>query len=67
MRAAANGDVDLVQLLISHGARTELRDVYHRTVLFYAVPHPAVLKILLDAGAQIDAKVSVTQYPASNK
>jgi len=59
--AANQGDVPMVALLIRRGAEIDARDRYGRTPLFSAVggtfgPHPEVAKMLVDHGADVNAR-----------
>ncbi|KAI0069775.1 hypothetical protein K474DRAFT_1609893 [Panus rudis PR-1116 ss-1] len=41
--AARDGSAEVVQCLLSNGARPDYRDVNHRTSIQHALPHPQVL------------------------
>lgn len=43
MYAARDGGLGVVQLLLSHGARPDLRDRNHRSPLQYSLEHPQIL------------------------
>ncbi|KAJ3889783.1 ankyrin repeat-containing domain protein [Lentinula edodes] len=43
MYAARDGHVDIVKLLLQHGARPDLRALNHRSAIQYAISHPQVL------------------------
>lgn len=62
--AAQRGSVEVIQFLIAHGAKTDLRDSEYETPLhaaaFYA--HADAVKILLDNGADIKLRTGDTEY-----
>ncbi|KAJ3744161.1 ankyrin repeat-containing domain protein [Lentinula detonsa] len=43
MYAARDGHLDIVNSLLQHGARPDLRALNHRSAIQYALPHPPVL------------------------
>ncbi|KDQ57205.1 hypothetical protein JAAARDRAFT_131495 [Jaapia argillacea MUCL 33604] len=43
MYATRDGNLEVVQHLLVHGARPDSRDEHHRTAVQYALPHPRVL------------------------
>ncbi|KAF8637813.1 hypothetical protein AX16_010731 [Volvariella volvacea WC 439] len=43
MYAARDGNLAVVKLLLSHGARPDFRDLNHRTSVQFALPHPHIL------------------------
>ncbi|KXN86468.1 Ankyrin repeat domain-containing protein 50 [Leucoagaricus sp. SymC.cos] len=43
MYAARDNSLQVVQLLLSHGARPDLRDCNFRSSIQYAIPHPQIL------------------------
>ncbi|KAH9945271.1 ankyrin [Epithele typhae] len=43
MYAARDGVVEVASLLLSHGARPDIRDTHHRTAVYYALRHPKLL------------------------
>ncbi|KAG6331185.1 hypothetical protein ID866_7906 [Astraeus odoratus] len=43
MYATRDGRIDVVQELLSHGARPDVRDRNHRSSIQFALPHPRVL------------------------
>ncbi|KAG6849266.1 hypothetical protein H0H93_009922 [Arthromyces matolae] len=43
MYAARDGGLQVVQLLLSHGARPDFRDCNHRTSIQFALDHPQIL------------------------
>ena len=53
--AAGRGNLELVRLLISHGAKCDLGDKYGTTPLIWAcrAGHASVVEELLDQGAQV--------------
>ena len=55
--ASQKGHIDIVRMLLSKGAKTEVRDHLGRTPLWYAAAngHMMVLSALRSAGARIDA------------
>ncbi|MGE0486320.1 MAG: ankyrin repeat domain-containing protein [Gammaproteobacteria bacterium] len=56
MQASSQGDVEMVELLLAHGADPNARGSSRRTALQYAAErnHAEVARRLLDAGADID-------------
>ena len=48
-KAAANGGVETVQLLLERGADVTVKTVEQRSVLHAAVPHVGVMELLLKA------------------
>lgn len=56
--AARAGDVDVVELLLDHGAPIEPRDHLGRGPLYWAayLGHRAVVELLLDRGADVHAR-----------
>ena len=54
--AAANGHVEVVQVLLESGANTERANNFQRTALHRAVRHGywEVCRLLLDCGAKVD-------------
>ncbi len=63
--AAKLGSVEMVQLLLKHGADINARDYRRRTPLHYAVYgySPEMVKLLLDKGAEVNAVDSNNQTP----
>ena len=57
MRAALDGDTDLVEQLLLQGADINQRDDYDRTALMFAVVnrHYETMKVLLEHGADVNA------------
>ena len=55
--AAANGQKEVVELLITKGANVDAKGRLDWTPLFYAVDegHKEVAELLLDQGARVDA------------
>jgi len=55
--AAYNGHSEAIKLLLEHGATIDARDIEGKTALLHACtgPFPETVKILLDAGADINA------------
>ncbi|ESK95850.1 hypothetical protein Moror_12348 [Moniliophthora roreri MCA 2997] len=45
MYAARDGNLEIVRILIQHGARPDFRDKNHRTSLQYAASHPQILRL----------------------
>ncbi|KAK7044086.1 hypothetical protein VNI00_007802 [Paramarasmius palmivorus] len=45
MYAARDGNLEIVRILIHHGARPDFRDKNHRTSLQYAQAHPQILRL----------------------
>ncbi|KAJ8072200.1 hypothetical protein PM082_015758 [Marasmius tenuissimus] len=43
MYAARDGNLDIVHILLQHGARPDFRDKNHRTSVQYALSHPTIL------------------------
>ncbi|KAI6016403.1 hypothetical protein PISMIDRAFT_686952 [Pisolithus microcarpus 441] len=43
MYATREGSLEVVQQLLSHGARPDLRDRNHRSPIQFALPHPSIL------------------------
>jgi ankyrin repeat protein len=59
MRLAATlGDVEIVKLLLKHGADPEDAGYGGLPVAYFAIEHPEVLKVLFDAGANPKAEVT---------
>jgi ankyrin repeat protein len=60
--SAANGQHDVVELLLSHGASVELADTSGMTPLMNAVlfDQPEVVQLLLDHGANVNAASSTS-------
>ena len=58
MLAAAEGNNDMIRVLLEKGADLHARDSDARTALVSAVGHPDSLKLLLDTGAEIDSRDS---------
>lgn len=58
MLASQRGNVEIVQLLLEHGARTDMVSPLGQTALILAAlnNHPPVVKLLLDWGSQKDFK-----------
>lgn len=52
--AAAQGNAGLVRKLLAAGAPVDARGFDGYTPLFYAQDHPAIFRLLLDAGADIE-------------
>jgi len=46
----------LIHLLLRHGANVNVRDIHGYTVLMYGESSPAVVKLLLGAGADANAR-----------
>ena len=46
-KAAANGGIETVQLLLERGADVTLKSVAQKSVLHAAVQHPGVMELLL--------------------
>jgi ankyrin repeat protein len=55
-RACQNGHIDVVKLLLDHGANIELKTRFKQTPLFIACQygHHSIVALLLDRGASID-------------
>ncbi|KAF7795998.1 hypothetical protein EIP86_007167 [Pleurotus ostreatoroseus] len=45
MYAARDGNLEVVQHLLAHGARPDYWDVHHRTSIYHALRHPQVLHV----------------------
>jgi uncharacterized protein len=60
MTAAELGDLDILDRLFHRGARIDARNKGGYTPVFYAVLHPAVLKLLISKGADINDNQSGT-------
>ncbi|EGN98718.1 hypothetical protein SERLA73DRAFT_16506, partial [Serpula lacrymans var. lacrymans S7.3] len=43
MYATRDGSFPIVQQLLAHGARPDMRDMNHHTAIQHALPHPRVL------------------------
>jgi uncharacterized protein len=58
MGAARSGNVDAAQQLLAKGAKTDVSGTRGQTPLMWAVAqkHPAVVKLLIDAGADVKAR-----------
>ena len=65
MLASQRGHVKVVQLLLEHGARTDIVSAYGQSALFMAImnDHPRVVKILLDWGSDKNARDVVGYLP----
>ncbi|RDW57856.1 ankyrin repeat domain-containing protein [Aspergillus mulundensis] len=62
--AAAAGDADMVRLLLSYKPSLDVTDTLGATPLAYATRFPAVVELLLDAGASLcSADTPGTNYP----
>ena len=62
--AAYNGHSEIVKLLIQHGATIDCRDAEGKTPLIHACTDafPETVEILLDAGADVNAKESTEGF-----
>ena len=63
---AMKGNVELVCLLIKHGANCNVRDTRNRTPLHSAVmmnDHPEVIEVLINEGAIVDARDDMQETP----
>ncbi len=65
MWAAAQGNKEIIALLLKHGARTEIRNVRKMTALSYAAEngHLEIVKMLLDSGAYSDVQRNDGETP----
>ena len=62
--ASAHGYKDLVKLLLKHGADTEHVTLFNNwTALFYSIPYPEVMEILLANGANHGARDDSNDTP----
>jgi ankyrin repeat protein len=66
MSATKVGNVDAIQTLLDHGATVDARDpAFQQTALMMAVRenHPAVAKLLIDRGAQVNVQTRTGATP----
>jgi ankyrin repeat protein len=65
MAASSAGDVEMVKILLEHGARVNDQDIDGRTALDHAMDHlgSGVIQLLVKAGADTSLKLSPTAKP----
>lgn len=65
-RAAKAGDLDMVRLLLTYGARVDVTDQYGETPLHFAIRghNPDVIRLLLEQGADPDWEDIFGRTPA---
>lgn len=61
--AASQGDIDIVQLLLDHGADTKARDTRSNTALHWAVAYAPIVQLLIDQGVELDVQNNEGQTP----
>ncbi|KAF9266468.1 ankyrin [Marasmius fiardii PR-910] len=68
MYAARDGNLEIVRILLQHGARPDFRDKNHRTSVQYALQHPQILhycESILHHHRQHENRVSSTHHALS--
>ncbi len=63
MKAAQHGRADIVRLLIERKATIDIADYEDATALHYAADYPEIIKILIEAGADVNVAGQYTNTP----